>query len=1280
MHQEKIENFKLRDLTSGQALRRYRRRLASYTVNKDAMLTTKFKLEVPAPVGDKDFINCQSLYNTIEGCEKGSLTYFLFSVILSGFKIFASAKEASNSLQQDAYDETAFKNAVITAFGAPLPNLTISNLIKRLGTNVRSTGGKDNSFAANVIVTEYKKSLCPKVPKEADSNRIDDFFASLAKELLIHFDSWRSLLAQPELGCQCVDRVLKNFGTFPNLFDSVTKHQVSLPPNSSIAYSASAPFFSIRELPPQIVPYAVIACILNYPEAQTEVDKSKFVKLHLTTNTASGLSWLFNKGLDLFRSETVESLCSLFDVPETKKDRIEQIKDSALAINPQNYFYKGKNALGYHDFRTNLAGKLDSWVTNYLKRLEELKDILLSFSNQLALPDLYVDGQDFLDQTDCNRKEIELLIERFNEIKAKSLDALQNMSGHSPQTINEDVLIIEECSSISNRLFAIKNQIENVLNQIKENSKDSPWKVLTQESANGSATLFEDWNSLKRLPKLNQLSGGVPKAADELESSLALLREISEASRVHVKTILQWAKDQGFELNVIAAIANKEQTKFDKHGLDEINTKELALRSVLHRVGNVIRKRSDECATDFRAWFKSANIFAEEKDFNKYFFNQLGSLYVSPYSKRRHDAYKLTNGLDDQAEEIFESLRQFYLQKQNSYDFLSPAFETLQRIGSLLDGLIISTLPQGVPQEIAQLHLTIEQEKQYVYEGLRLQMKQAYIEPTILAKAFNTYSSIISGCLIVLRRDRFYLRTKFSWVDNTALIYRPKTKNWKIPERYRFSEKWAPIFDSGVLLFKQDGEVDTLATFHHLCSTKKGNLNNFRELLHQLPHDWCYAIPQAVTGVNDKVDVLQVKKKGSHGTVLSTQSVFAASLARLVGPCSHKERLDDLLLNPKYVVGDMTLLLDQEIHQSYQNKQLELKPAATTFSLAVPITTPANTEAEKGTSLPFKRIVAIDQGETGFAYAVFDLSDAGNAWATPVSKGLVTIPSIRRLIKNVRHYRTSKQSVQKFSQRFDSSMFTLRENVAGDVCGAIAGLMSRFQAFPILERQVSNLASGGKQLELVYKMVNARFLSDNIPAHQSERTSWWYKADRWEYPGYYREVDPTWPKNKAKSIDGRLCIPLVLSPGCAVNAKWTSMICSHCGNNAFELIAQADEQKIKKIEINSNGEVSLFGKTIKLYSRPDGKESKKARRKNERAPWVKPLTAQSLSLKDFRKIVKANLRRAPKSLQSKDTTQSRYFCVFKDCDFHNRMQHADINAAINIGRRFLKTLIFKEKS
>ena len=62
----------------------------------------------------------------------------------------------------------------------------------------------------------------------------------------------------------------------------------------------------------------------------------------------------------------------------------------------------------------------------------------------------------------------------------------------------------------------------------------------------------------------------------------------------------------------------------------------------------------------------------------------------------------------------------------------------------------------------------------------------------------------------------------------------------------------------------------------------------------------------------------------------------------------------------------------------------------------------------------------------------------------------------------------------------------------------------------------------------------------------------------------------------------------------------------------------------------------------------------------------------------FAKYAKDNLRRAPKSLQTKDTSQSQYFCVFKDCEYHNIEQHADVNAAINIGRRFLGELVKEE--
>ena len=340
-----------------------------------------------------------------------------------------------------------------------------------------------------------------------------------------------------------------------------------------------------------------------------------------------------------------------------------------------------------------------------------------------------------------------------------------------------------------------------------------------------------------------------------------------------------------------------------------------------------------------------------------------------------------------------------------------------------------------------------------------------------------------------------------------------------------------------------------------------------------------------------------------------------------------------------------------------------------------------NSYAAAANESPFKRIVAIDQGEAGFSYSVFNLSEAGNAQAEPLATGTVRIPSIRRLIKKVRSYRKGKQAVQKFNQKFDSTMFNLRENVAGDVCGAIAGLMSRYKAIPVLERQVGNLESGGKQLELVYKMVNARFVADAVQAHQTERSNWWYGAFNWSVPGLMREISQeiaAAQKNKKAVVqkNGKFYKPLNVGPGVAVNARWTSRICSHCGTNIFELIERAKEDKISNVKTNEHGELELYGKTFRLCRRPSAQESKRARRRNERADWKSPLASATLSLDELKKAARDNMRRAPKSLQSKDTSQSRYFCLHKDCEFFHREQHADVNAAINIGRRFLSELCF----
>lgn len=52
-------------------------------------------------------------------------------------------------------------------------------------------------------------------------------------------------------------------------------------------------------------------------------------------------------------------------------------------------------------------------------------------------------------------------------------------------------------------------------------------------------------------------------------------------------------------------------------------------------------------------------------------------------------------------------------------------------------------------------------------------------------------------------------------------------------------------------------------------------------------------------------------------------------------------------------------------------------------------------------------------------------------------------------------------------------------------------------------------------------------------------------------------------------------------------------------------------------------------------------------------------------------IAKRNMRHAPLSEMSPDTSQARFKCVYVNCGFEG---HADENAAINIGRRFLERI------
>lgn len=644
-------------------------------------------------------------------------------------------------------------------------------------------------------------------------------------------------------------------------------------------------------------------------------------------------------------------------------------------------------------------------------------------------------------------------------------------------------------------------------------------------------------------------------------------------------------------------------------------------------------------------------------------------MYVSPYLQRKHPAYPLSHRVLSNPKDLVQSFATLVdgIQAKTYRDWKDIEGQT--QLIKLWYGMQLSALTVDIPSDIAQPMLNAEHEEA-LSADLRFDLTKPSVSSSVMQRIFNLYASLIAGALTRLRREKFYLRAAFSWSGNCTLYYVPKATTWAIPKRYFDTPQWHQINQLNVLAFTEGTVVDVIETFARVAKAWDENANVLRPLLRQLPHDWCYMTPFAAR-YNKGTDIAFQLEKDSFKPV----KVNAAGLMRLVGPNSLKSPLDQTLNGENgTTVGEMSVLIDQPIDQ-YVNTEGDviLTPLPYQISVVAPVSFAEDVHTPNKPT--FKRIVAIDQGEMGIAFAVFNLSDVGNGNAKPIDTGLVRIPSIRALMKKAQNYRKTGQRIEKYNQSFDSTLFTMRENVAGDVCGAIVGLMKRYNAFPVLEDTPMLLGKDVKQVEMIYNMVNHRFAWSGTAAHTSERKAWWFATEMWDAPnGLMRRVYNTTDKKGLTEINGQWYKPMRIFPGTTVSEYMTSCICSHCGRNVLEDLYQLKEKKVKSIAV-INGEVKLPHGTIRLYTVPDYEEARQYRRRNQNLPLNKPIKETELDLVMLRKIVKENLRRSPMNRMIKDTDQSRYYCPYIECDHHQVEQHSDINAAINIGRRLLEDLI-----
>ena len=330
----------------------------------------------------------------------------------------------------------------------------------------------------------------------------------------------------------------------------------------------------------------------------------------------------------------------------------------------------------------------------------------------------------------------------------------------------------------------------------------------------------------------------------------------------------------------------------------------------------------------------------------------------------------------------------------------------------------------------------------------------------------------------------------------------------------------------------------------------------------------------------------------------------------------------------------------------------------------------------------YEHLVSVDLGERGIGYAVFSVRRwLENGDDSPLESGVIPIPSIRALIRAVRRHRGIAQPGQKLRDSHSRALEKRRENVIGDVCGKIDSLCAKWRAFPVLEGNIQNLESGENQLKLVYGSVVRRYIYSKTSAHKKQRGEHWFTGDKggiWRHPFLIRIARDENGREKRE--------PLNLFPGTQVNAAGTSQQCSRCRRNALQMLRDAPKNLALRFQ---NGEADLAGDarlfpdgspSAKLFLmekpvRPEPRQARKLRRLKQRPQLSAPLEGTRKAA-ELSALVKFNLRRPPESLRSRDTSQSRYFCVFADC---REQMHADENAAINIGRKLLSNLD-REKS
>ena len=1250
----------------GETARKYRREVVALAQKqKESVRTLKFPLEcVPE---DFNFSEAAKTYGVTEGVKKGSLFGFLCAVHLSGFRMFSKGGKTQQFRNSSRYPTDEFADALLTHTGIDNRSVTIQAIEGTFGSPPRKKGGVAPEWSANVLAHRLFQEWEGRSPNDTDADQPTYGLAEgiaqevFKNEAFKNSSDWKELKNNVTEAMACADRHLATLGDFPKLGNLPSQTGLT-PKNCTVAYDAQSPYIQMNGNEKiwihQVV--AVCAARLRREKPDLTLSSSKFateLQSLVVTSQNNGLSWLFGKGLCYFREASLENIAADLRVPEAEIHRVRQLKEFADAIPKNSFFAKDS----YPEFRTSVGGKISSWVASYWKRLEELSKLHSSSPNIEIPQKLLLPENEYLfsgQHTDAT--SLKDLCEQLPQRIKAAKNALEILRGDDVPELTH----IETIKRVADYVSALIGQIEMLNNRIKQEMERNTDKKKELEKLH----VTNSAEPKNKPPKLNRISGGSINVDDEIKQLETDFNNTLIERREHYQRLTE-----GNQLDPLPSLIEHEHKLLVKKGEDEKRAEEQAVRRILHQLAEMSRRLSLGTKKVVQDRLKSS--FLKKKDANKFFYNRQGTLYKSPFSTSRHRAYDID----------LEHARQkdWLLDMEN---LLANVRRELSENGNkeLLKDLILieefcfNQRLKGLPEKVSRKLATPESEVINIPPLLAAQLKEDKVPRDAAIRVFNLFNGVINGLRFNATRQSFINRVKFTRAEREELFYAPKDKLWHPPETYRSAKG---MISKGLEHVQRDknGAVLPKETAQHLSKSKFPE--GARELLQQLPHDWFVELN--IHGEPPKRAGLPIKTEGKATGIGKRYRNLGDPAFRLIGPPSFKTCLDRALTNDEVKLGDYTLLISQHYKQTLRMNSerihIDVKLTQTRAEIAVPVIDKRPYQ-KSSSQILFDNFVAIDLGEKRIGYAVFSLKDLledgvidpkTNENGKPLT-GTVAIPIFRKLMTRVRQHRGQHQPNQKIGLTYSRALEQFRENAVGDICRHIDTLCKDFNAFPVLESSVGNFESGGNQLKMIYGSVLDRYTFPKTDAHKAKRAQYWQtgKDPTWEHPYI---MTHKWNKTK-KEYSGKPQ-PLNIFPGAKVHPAGTSQKCHHCERNAVtELREMPDKIKVKK-----GGKIKLPNGVITLYKgkKYSEHEWKKFRREKHRPPFNEPVSKGSHKRDELEKILKRNMRQPPKSEMSPDTTQARFVCVYENCDYDG---HADENAAINIGRKFIREKIDIEKS